>query len=62
MPDHFTFRTMNTAHGTFGYIRIYTFSAWPPNDFVNEFVRILGLLPQNGLIIDYMPREIQSRL
>lgn len=52
LPDVFTaFGTVGTAHGDFGYVRIRTFNS-PPDLFIPEFVRILGLLPQNGLIID----------
>jgi C-terminal processing protease CtpA/Prc len=52
MPDVFSFRTVTTAHGTFGYVRIWTFSVNSPDEFIGEFIRILGLLPQNGLIVD----------
>ena len=51
MPDVFSFRTVETASGTFGYVRIWTFMA-DAQEFIAEFVRILGLLPRNGLIID----------
>jgi peptidase S41-like protein len=52
MPDVFTFRTVDTPSGTYGYVRIHTF--YVPNDkfFVDEFIRIVGLLPQNGLLLD----------
>jgi hypothetical protein len=43
---------VKTKHGTFGYIRIETFNVQSDKDFVNEFIRIATLLPQNGLIID----------
>ncbi len=52
MPDIFAFRTVSTAQGEFGYIRIYTFSAADADAFAAEFTRITGLLPANGLIID----------
>lgn len=59
MPDIISFRTVNTPSGTFGYIRIYSFAPSDGQDpeafvdaFFNEIVRILGLLPQNGLILD----------
>lgn len=51
-PDVFSFRKAPTKSGTFGYVRIWTFDVRDPNAFVGEFVRIAGLLPQNGLIID----------
>ena len=52
MPDVFVFRTVHTQHGRFGYIRIYTFNVDDADEFVGEFVRIAGQLPQDGLIID----------
>lgn len=52
LPDNFAFRTVNTSHGDFGYIRIYSFAVNDADRFVDEFIRISGLLPQNGLIID----------
>jgi peptidase S41-like protein len=52
MPDVLEFRTVSTAHGDLGYLRIRTFRAQPLDAFVNEVIRILGLLPQDGLIID----------
>jgi hypothetical protein len=51
MPDVFAFRTVTGAGGPYGYIRIWTFVA-DDDAFVSEFVRMAGLLPQNGLIID----------
>jgi len=52
LPDEFSFRTVSTPSGKFGYIRIHTFYVPDDTAFVEEFVRILGLLPQNGLILD----------
>ncbi|HZQ09545.1 MAG TPA: S41 family peptidase, partial [Anaerolineae bacterium] len=52
MPDVFDFRSVETPYGKFGYIRIWTFLVADAEYFVNEFVRIAGMLPQNGLIID----------
>jgi hypothetical protein len=55
MPGVFKFRKVRTASGTFGYVRIQTFLVpYPFNhrDFVDEFVRILGLLPPDGLVLD----------
>jgi hypothetical protein len=52
LPDNFAFRTVNTSHGDFGYIRIYSFAVNNADRFVDEFTRIAGLLPQDGLIID----------
>lgn len=52
MPEVFTAREVTTSHGKFGHIRIWTFDVPDPDEFVQEFVRLAGLLPQNGLIID----------
>ena len=52
LPDVFTFRTVKTPSGPFGHVRIHTF--YVPDDavFVEELIRILDLIPQNGLILD----------
>ena len=52
MPAVFRAREVQTAHGTFGQIRIFTFSVPDPVAFRDEFVRLIGLLPQDGLIVD----------
>jgi Peptidase family S41 len=52
MPGVFRARSVSTSSGTFGHIRIFTFSVNDPSEFVNEFVRLVRLLPQNGLIVD----------
>lgn len=52
MPGTFRVRSISTASGTFGHIRIFTFNVNDPNAFVAEFIRLIGLLPQNGLIVD----------
>ena len=52
MPDVFTFKPVATPGGTVGYVRIWTFLVDDENAFVAEFIRILGLLPQTGLIVD----------
>jgi peptidase S41-like protein len=46
------FGKATTQNGIFGYIRIVTFSVGNVQVFINEVVRILGLLPQEGLILD----------
>ncbi len=51
-PDTFQFRTINTEQGDVGYLRIRTFGEPSPGAFINEVIRILGLLSQDGLIID----------
>jgi hypothetical protein len=52
MPDVFSFRAVDTPSGRFGYIRMWTFDVDDADAFVEEFVRIASLLPQEGLIID----------
>ncbi len=52
MPGVFKARRVTTPSGVFGHIRIFTFSVDDPRPFVDEFVRLIELLPQNGLIVD----------
>ena len=52
MPDVLSFRPVPTPSGTFGYIRIWTFDVEDVDGFLNEVIRILDLLPGNGLILD----------
>jgi hypothetical protein len=50
MPDVFTFRPVDGPGGPYGYLRIWTFSVDDDGPFLDEFIRIAGLLPQKGLI------------
>jgi len=52
MPGVFRAREVVTTAGTFGHIRIFTFSVQDPVAFRDEFVRLAAALPQNGLIVD----------
>jgi Peptidase family S41 len=52
MPGVFRARSVQTASGIFGHLRIFTFSVNDPVGFVEEFVRLVGLLPPDGLILD----------
>lgn len=52
MPGVFKAQSVETPSGTFGYVRIFTFSVGNPTAFVEEFIRLVGLLPQEGLIVD----------
>ena len=52
MPGVFRARSVQTASGIFGHLRIFTFSVNDPVGFVDEFVRLIGLLPPDGLILD----------
>jgi len=52
MPGVFRARTVTTTSGTFGHLRIFTFSVEDPVAFRDEFVRLAAALPQEGLIVD----------
>jgi hypothetical protein len=52
MPGVFRARRVETPSGTFGHVRIFTFNVSDPNQFVQEFVRLIELLPPEGVIID----------
>ena len=52
MPSVFRPDVVTTPHGKFGYLRIFTFDVTDGTALVNEFVRLIKLLPQNGLIVD----------
>ena len=51
-PDTFQFEAIDTDQGEVGYLRIRTFGDPGPQAFITEVIRILELLPQQGLIID----------
>lgn len=48
----FRARKVSTASGEFGHLRVWTFHVENAARFVNEVIRLVGLLPQHGLIID----------
>ncbi|MDV3348735.1 S41 family peptidase [Leptothoe sp. LEGE 181152] len=52
MGSVFHAKSVNTTFGEFGHIRIFTFSVNDPGAFIHEFIRLVELLPQNGLILD----------
>ncbi len=52
MPGVFRAMSVDTSSGVFGYIRIFTFNVDDPAAFVQEFIRLAELLPQDGLIVD----------
>jgi hypothetical protein len=52
MPSVFRARQVQTEHGTFGYIRIFTFNVMDADAFVAEFARLAASLPTEGLIVD----------
>ncbi|MGW3680845.1 S41 family peptidase [Streptomyces prasinus] len=52
LPKVFKAQQVETASGRFGHIRVFTFNVDDPVPFLREFVRLIGQLPQNGLIVD----------
>lgn len=52
LPSVLRAREVSTPSGQFGYIRIFNFEAPDTDEFIHEFIRLIGLLSQNGLIID----------
>ncbi len=56
MPTVFRAHKVPTSTGSYDYVRIFTFQVQDGDEFVREFVRLIGMLeeqgPQQGLIID----------
>ncbi|MFG1943036.1 S41 family peptidase [Nonomuraea sp. NPDC048826] len=52
MPAFFKARPVVTPSGTFGHIRVFSFGTTDPGAFVEEFLRLVGQLPQQGLVVD----------
>lgn len=53
LPDVFKdFRNVTTSSGIFGYLRITTFNVNDDQSFLQELIRLTGLLSQEGLILD----------
>lgn len=52
LPTRLRAREVTTPAGNFGYIRIFNFEAKDTDKFIHEFIRLMELLPKNGLIID----------
>jgi len=52
LPSIFRAKPVATTHGTFGYVRIFSFNVSDPDGFVDEFMRLIDQLPGDGLIID----------
>ena len=50
--DAISARRINTNHGTFGYLRLWTFDVDNSNRYVQAVEDILRKLPRKGLIID----------
>jgi hypothetical protein len=49
---NFEYGSVTTGYGTFGYVRLWQFSADTADDIANSFIRVLPQLPRKGLIID----------
>jgi C-terminal processing protease CtpA/Prc len=52
LPGTLRAEKVETASGRFGHVRIYTFGVADADAFVAEFVRLVALLPREGLILD----------
>ena len=52
LPEVLRARSIPTASGDFGHLRIFTFNVDDPDGFLDEIERVLDLLPPEGLIID----------
>lgn len=50
--DAISARHVDTPHGTFGYLRIWTFDVEHTTSFIAELAQILHDMPPTGLIID----------
>jgi len=51
IPDTLRVQTLQVPGGAVGYLRIWAFDS-DPDKFIAELLRVIPLLPQNGLIID----------
>jgi Peptidase family S41 len=52
MHDTLAARRLRTARGELGHLRIWSFDVADDDAFVAEVVRLLGQLPERGLIVD----------
>lgn len=52
LPSVIRAKPVQTPDGEFAYIRIFTFVAPDPDVFIEEMIRLMRELPQNGLILD----------
>jgi hypothetical protein len=50
--DFLTARTVKTTHGTFAYLRIWSFDVDDDEAFVHAAIRLLRPLPDRGVILD----------
>lgn len=52
LEDHVGARVVETPSGRFGLLRLWNFNVVDDDAFVDEVVRLLGLLPPTGVIVD----------
>ncbi len=52
LPDVMSARVIGTARRPIGYIRLWSFDIDDDQVFLDEVTRVIGLLPQRGLVID----------
>lgn len=50
--EDITARAVTTPSGSFAYLRLFSFMVQDDQAFLKEIIRLLKLLPQNGLILD----------
>jgi hypothetical protein len=50
--DAVSARRITTSHGTFGYLRLWTFDVDHTTAFVNEMAGLLRRMPRKGLVVD----------
>jgi Peptidase family S41 len=50
--DAVSARKLTTSHGTFGYLRLWTFDVEHITGFVDEVAELLRRMPRKGLIVD----------
>lgn len=50
--DALSARKVTTSHGTFGYLRLWTFDVEHTGRFIDEVAALLRRMPRKGLIID----------
>jgi C-terminal processing protease CtpA/Prc len=53
-PGELKARVVDTPHGTYGHLRIFTFHMQDQDieGFLNEVIRLLALMPPEGLVLD----------
>lgn len=52
LPGVLKAKPVRTRFGTFAHVRLFSFTVPDADEFVAEFVRLVGRLPQEGLIVD----------